>query len=54
MVESPCIKLCRFDKKGYCEGCFRTAEEISQWIEMNDQQKREILKRIEQRQMELF
>ncbi|MDP3618771.1 MAG: DUF1289 domain-containing protein [Ramlibacter sp.] len=31
-VPSPCISVCRMDPiTQWCEGCFRTLEEIAQW-----------------------
>ena len=36
-VRSPCISVCRIDDAtGYCEGCFRTIEEIAGWGMMSD------------------
>ena len=34
-VKSPCIKVCRI-VDGYCAGCFRTTDEIRDWIIMSD------------------
>lgn len=28
---SPCTNVCRLDRAGYCEGCRRTADEITRW-----------------------
>jgi hypothetical protein len=31
-VPSPCISVCRMDAQtGWCEGCFRTLDEIAAW-----------------------
>src|SRR5260363_141816 len=38
---SPCIDVCRLNPQtGYCEGCFRTLEEIRSWKTMTDSDKR--------------
>ena len=29
-ILSPCIGICSLDEEGYCEGCFRTGEEIAE------------------------
>jgi predicted Fe-S protein YdhL (DUF1289 family) len=43
-IESPCILICSIDMNtGYCFGCGRTQGEISAWIEMTSQQRREIM-----------
>jgi len=39
-IESPCILVCSIDMKtGYCHGCGRTRDEISQWIDMTSAQR---------------
>lgn len=55
MVESPCIGICHIGKEHqFCEGCFRSEEEISQWITFSDEQKKEILQLVTQRQINLI
>ena len=40
---SPCISVCRMDAAtGFCEGCYRTIEEIAQWGMMSDADKRAV------------
>ena len=44
MVKSPCIAVCKIDyESGYCIGCNRTIEEITNWGSFNDSQKKKIL-----------
>jgi len=44
MVKSPCITVCKIDyESGYCIGCNRTIEEITNWGCFNDSQKKKIL-----------
>jgi predicted Fe-S protein YdhL (DUF1289 family) len=39
-VGSPCTDVCRLDKiTGYCEGCFRSREEIKAWKTLPDADK---------------
>lgn len=41
LVESPCIGVCHISKEHqFCEGCFRSEEEISKWITLSDEQKK--------------
>lgn len=36
-VPSPCVGVCRMSPStGYCEGCWRTLEEIGQWGRWTD------------------
>ncbi|WP_332825822.1 DUF1289 domain-containing protein [Ramlibacter sp.] len=40
---SPCISVCRMDAvTGWCEGCFRTLDEIAAWGMMADDDKRAV------------
>jgi len=48
-VESPCMSVCALDDNNICIGCFRTAEEISKWSEMGDQERRQVLQNITER-----
>jgi predicted Fe-S protein YdhL (DUF1289 family) len=49
-VPSPCVNVCQMHpQKHYCVGCLRTIEEIGNWLEMRNEEKREVLARIEQR-----
>ena len=46
---SPCISVCVLDDKDICRGCFRTADEITDWLMSTAGQKREILQRVAER-----
>jgi predicted Fe-S protein YdhL (DUF1289 family) len=45
MPESPCIQICTL-VDNVCLGCFRTKEEIREWLRATDDRKQEILERI--------
>lgn len=49
MVRSPCIAVCSLDDNDLCIGCQRTADEITRWGRMSDDQKRAVLALTEQR-----
>ena len=43
-IASPCISVCRIDPAtDYCEGCWRTIDEIAGWATMSDERKRGVL-----------
>lgn len=47
MIESPCVAVCKIDhESGYCIGCNRTIEEITNWSSFNDIQKKKILMKV--------
>ncbi len=49
---SPCISVCMLDENDICIGCFRSADEITDWLMASAEEKREILRRAGKR-MEL-
>jgi uncharacterized protein len=49
-VGSPCIDVCRLNPlTGYCEGCFRSRDEIKAWRSMTDVEKLQLLDRLAER-----
>jgi prolyl-tRNA editing enzyme YbaK/EbsC (Cys-tRNA(Pro) deacylase)/predicted Fe-S protein YdhL (DUF1289 family) len=49
-LPSPCISVCRMSAlTGWCEGCFRSRDEIAAWSQAGDAGKREVWNLIEQR-----
>jgi len=51
--QSPCISVCVLDTADICQGCFRSAVEITDWLMASTAQKHEILKRAQQRRDEV-
>jgi predicted Fe-S protein YdhL (DUF1289 family) len=47
--QSPCISVCLLDEGDICVGCYRSADEITDWLMANAEGKREILKRARER-----
>lgn len=43
IVLSPCVGICALDDNDLCIGCFRTGREISDWGDMSNDQKKEVL-----------
>ncbi|SAK45544.1 dehydratase [Caballeronia temeraria] len=49
-VASPCVDVCRMNPEtGFCDGCFRTIDEIASWSAYDDDAKRAVLARVESR-----
>jgi len=46
---SPCISVCMLDENDICIGCFRSADEITDWLMASAEEKREILRRAGER-----
>lgn len=43
-IPSPCRGVCQSDERGFCSGCLRSRQERFDWINMNDGQKRDVLR----------
>ena len=48
-IPSPCISVCLLDKNDMCVGCYRTADEITAWMNGSDEQRLAILEKSVQR-----
>ena len=50
-LPSPCISICKLNKStGYCDGCFRTEDEIALWPSMSEEDKLNMLSILRKRQ----
>ena len=49
-VPSPCVDVCRMNARtGWCEGCFRTIDEIAGWSQFSADEKRAVLAQLSAR-----
>ena len=52
-IISPCIKICKYDSKFMdgmvCIGCFREQYEITNWLRLSSDEKKQALNDIEER-----
>ena len=46
---SPCISVCVLDDNDICQGCYRSASEITDWFMADAREKREIIARAQER-----
>lgn len=47
---SPCISVCQLDDRtGWCLGCYRTIDEIRDWIIMAPEERTRVLERLAER-----
>ena len=50
-LPSPCVSICKLNKStGFCEGCFRTENEIALWPSMNNDARLSLLPILRERQ----
>jgi predicted Fe-S protein YdhL (DUF1289 family) len=40
---SPCISICRLNDEDVCIGCYRTSEEIRNWIYLDEDQRQAVV-----------
>lgn len=56
LASSPCIGVCQLRETSsgeqVCRGCQRTLSEIASWRSMSEQQKRQVLERVNQQNTE--
>jgi predicted Fe-S protein YdhL (DUF1289 family) len=45
-VLTPCIGVCILDPAGFCDGCFRTGDEIARWLSMSDAERLHLMDRV--------
>ncbi len=50
--KSPCVSICVLDGDDICQGCYRSAAEITDWFMASAQEKRDILARARERLLE--
>jgi len=46
MIETPCVSICR-QEGGRCVGCGRTTEEVTNWLNYTDDERKTIMERLE-------
>jgi len=48
-IVSPCIGVCAInDSNGFCQGCYRTVEEIREWWNMTDEEREKVMGALDQ------
>lgn len=52
--QSPCISICVLDDNDICQGCFRSAREITEWFMESPKGKQDILERAIARRKDSF
>jgi hypothetical protein len=53
-VKSPCVNICALDEQDVCVGCYRSAAEITAWTSLNEDGRREVVRRSEERYREAW
>jgi uncharacterized protein len=48
-VKSPCRNICKYNQHRICVGCLRSLDEIMRWPKMSNDERREVLGKIDER-----
>ena len=48
-VQSPCVSICALNDDDVCMGCYRSAQEITDWWDSSNIEKRQILTHADER-----
>jgi predicted Fe-S protein YdhL (DUF1289 family) len=48
-VHSPCVNACALDNNDLCLGCYRSVDEIMLWTQMNNEERRDVLRKAAER-----
>ncbi len=49
--KSPCISVCVLNDQDVCTGCYRSVDEITEWMMASPEKKREIIARARERML---
>jgi predicted Fe-S protein YdhL (DUF1289 family) len=49
-VRSPCVSICALNEEGVCIGCHRSGDEIMSWMQLNNEERREVLRLVAERE----
>jgi len=50
VVKSPCVHICCLDEQDVCLGCYRTCDEICKWGAMNNEERKDVMKKVAERE----
>lgn len=42
-ILTPCTGICSLDAAGFCEGCFRTGDEVAGWSLMGEAERQRLM-----------
>jgi tRNA(adenine34) deaminase len=48
-IPSPCVSVCALDSDDICVGCYRSVDEIRDWSEYDNSQKKQVISKAQQR-----
>ena len=52
VIKSPCVSICCLDDDDICLGCFRSCDEICKWGAMSNDERKDVMKKVAEREQE--
>ena len=49
-IKSPCVNVCYLNDQDICQGCYRSGQEISGWMRMDNDQRRAVYAKVAERE----
>lgn len=53
VIKSPCILICVLDSDDICQGCYRSAQEITDWSTLSTDDRKNVLVTVKGRYQQL-
>ena len=52
VIKSPCVSICCLDDDDICLGCFRSCDEICKWGAMSNDERKDVMKKVAEREQD--
>ena len=50
-IASPCVNICYLDDHDICQGCYRSGEEITAWMRLDNEGRKKVLAKVLEREL---
>ena len=50
-IASPCVNICYLDDHNICQGCYRSGEEITTWMRLDNEGRKQVLAKVQEREL---
>jgi predicted Fe-S protein YdhL (DUF1289 family) len=50
-IASPCVNVCYLDDYDICQGCYRSGEEITSWMRLDNEGRKQVLAKVREREL---
>jgi predicted Fe-S protein YdhL (DUF1289 family) len=50
-IASPCVNICYLDDHDICQGCYRSGQEITAWMKLDNEGRKQVLVKVREREL---